>query len=85
MARNSQRVLGEKQNMFLLSLAVLSFGSVVSLAAIGEARITVYLSILAITYFASTLVFRVKRRPSFDFLAAALLIVFALSILSNII
>jgi hypothetical protein len=85
LVRSSQRILGEKQNLFLLSLAILSFGTVVSLAAIGEVRITVYLSLLTITYFASTLIFRVKRRPRFDFLAVALLIVFALSILFSII
>jgi hypothetical protein len=81
----SKRILREKQNVFLLSLAALSFGSVVSLAALGEARITVYLSVLSIAYFASTLVFKVKRRPSFDFLAVVLVIVFAASIVSTII
>ena len=83
--RPSKKIFEEKQNVFLLSLAILSFGAVVSLAALGEARITVYLSVLTISYFASTLVFRIKRRPSFDFLAAALVIVFALSIASSII
>lgn len=81
----SKRILGEKQNVFLLSLAILSFGAVVSLASLGEGRLTVYLSVLTITYFASTLVFRIKRRPSFDFLAVALVIVFAVSIISTII
>ncbi|MDH2901753.1 MAG: hypothetical protein PXY39_12365 [archaeon] len=84
-AERSKRILGEKQNVFLLSLAILSFGAVVSLAALGEGRLTVYLSVLTIAYFASTLIFRVKRRPSFDFLAVALVIVFAVSIISTLI
>lgn len=84
-AERSERILGEKQNVFLLSLATLSFGTVVSLAALGEGRLTVYLSVLTIAYFASTLVFRIKRRPRFDFLAVALVIVFAVSIISTVI
>jgi hypothetical protein len=84
-AERSKRILREKQNVFLLSLATLSFGAVISLSALGEGRFTVYLSVLAISYFASTLIFRVKRRPSFDFLGLVLVIVFAASIISTII
>jgi hypothetical protein len=85
MVERRSQVLREKYNVFLLSLAALSFGSVISLAALGEGRITVYLSVLTITYFALTLIFKIKRRPSFDFLAVALVIVFVWSIASSII
>jgi hypothetical protein len=85
LGRRSRKVLRETNNVFLLTLAALSFGSVISLAALGEAIFTVYLALLAIVYFATTLVFRVKRRPSFDFLAVVLAIVFVWSIVSYII
>jgi hypothetical protein len=80
-----RKILREKNNVFLLSFASLAFGSVISLAALGEARITVYLAVLTITYFAATLVFKVKRRPTFDFLAVVLVIVFVVSIVSSLI
>jgi hypothetical protein len=78
-------ILGDERNILLLSLEILSLGSVVFLASLGETRATVYLVVLALIYLGETLVFKVKRRTRVDFLGAALLLVLvwglALSIL----
>lgn len=81
----SRRVLKERKNSFLLSLAVISFGSVVCLAALSEERFGVYLALLALAYFAASLAFKVRRRRNFDYLAAAMAIVFVAAIVSSLI
>jgi len=46
------------------------------LAALGENRLDVYISIITLIYFTNTAIFRPKRRMR-DFLAVALLIIFS--------
>ena len=77
--------LSDKGNLLILSLSVLSFGLIILLAALGEKRITVYLPAIALAYFADTLIIRAKRRTRFDFLGAALFVVFVLSIVATVI
>ena len=74
-------VLKVRQNVFLLTLAVLSYGTVLVLASFGESRANVFLSALALVYLAESLVFRVKRRTRFDFLSLGLLAVFVIGIM----
>jgi len=49
--------------------------AVSALAALNEARLDVYVSVFTLIYFASTAVFRPRRR-TWDFLALALLAAF---------
>jgi hypothetical protein len=69
-------MLGDDRNLLLLTLEFLSLGSVVFLASLGETRPTVYLTVLALVYLAETMFFKVKRKTRFDFLGAALIVVF---------
>jgi hypothetical protein len=73
----------ERQNQLLLSLAAFMFAAIVSLAIFGETRLPVYAAVLAIIYFAVTLVFRVKSRTRFDFVSVIVLAVFVASILAS--
>jgi len=50
--------------------------AVAALAALNEARIDVYVSIITLTYFTATAIFRPRKR-TWDFLALALLAAFA--------
>lgn len=84
MTNKFEAIIGEKQNVFILTLAVLSFASVISLSALGESNLAVYTSVLTIVYFGVSLVLQVRRR-AFDFLGVALFIIFALSIASSVI
>jgi hypothetical protein len=76
-----RKAFSEKRNLFLFSLMVLSFASVISLSALGVTRMIVYVSELIFVYFATSLIFDIRRR-TFDFLSLGLLIVFAICILS---
>lgn len=67
----------EKNNLYLLSLAFLIVASTVSMAALSQTSIDAYLSLYIISYFASSAVFSPRRR-TFDFLGAALFIIFCI-------
>lgn len=66
----------EKHNLYLVSLAALMLGSTVSLAALNETRLDVYLSIFTISYFIASAIFNPRRRWK-DFIGAALFLIFA--------
>lgn len=51
----------EKQNLYLLALAVLLLATVVSLAALNEVRLDVYVSVFTVAYFATSTVFNPRR------------------------
>ncbi|MEM0075604.1 MAG: hypothetical protein QXG05_06965 [Nitrososphaerota archaeon] len=74
----------ENQNIYLLSLALLLIISVVSLSAIGISGLDVYVSVFAICYFATSTIFRPRRRV-FDFLGVALFIVFSIIVALRVI
>ncbi len=50
--------------------------TVVSLAALGEAKLEVYMSLFAVEYFACYALFRPRRRVSTDVIGATLFLVF---------
>lgn len=76
-------VLNERQNLFLLTLAAASLGAMVLLSWTGERDVPVYVATLTLVYFSESLIFRVRRRTSFDLVGALLLGVFALSIVAT--
>ncbi|MDH5807389.1 MAG: hypothetical protein QXW62_05865 [Candidatus Methanomethylicaceae archaeon] len=65
----------DRKSLYLISLILFITIATSSLAALGENRIDVYLSIFIIIYFTLTSIFRPRKR-TFDFLAMALLAIF---------
>jgi len=61
-----------RNNAYFLTLAILLFASVVLLSAFGVRSISAYLSLFSICYFASSFVFRPKRKTT-DFVGLGLL------------
>lgn len=66
----------DRNSLYLITLALLIALAASSLAALGEGRLDVYVSVFTLIYFALTAVFR-PRKKTFDFLAVVLLAVFA--------
>jgi hypothetical protein len=66
----------EKQNLYVLTLAVLSVVSVAVMAALDFGTLDIYVSGLVLVYFVCSTVFQPRRR-TVDFVAVALLLVFA--------
>ncbi|MEM0111778.1 MAG: hypothetical protein QXK90_03320 [Candidatus Parvarchaeota archaeon] len=64
-----------KNLLFNIILAVMIIVTVAALAAIGEMRLDVYISLFTLEYFVGIAVLRPRRRAQ-DFLAIALLIIF---------
>ncbi|MEM2153001.1 MAG: hypothetical protein QXI27_04410 [Nitrososphaerota archaeon] len=64
-----------KNLSFNIILAIMIIVTVVALAAIGEMRLDVYISLFTLEYFVGIAVLRPRRRAQ-DFLAIALLIIF---------
>jgi lysylphosphatidylglycerol synthetase-like protein (DUF2156 family) len=65
----------DKQKKYVTTLALLLMGTVVSLAALAEQRLDVYVSLFTVCYFASTALFQTRKR-SFDFVGGILFLVF---------
>ena len=65
----------DKQKKYLITLVFLMLGTVVSLAALAEERIEVYVSLFTVCYFASTALYQPRKR-SFDFVGGVLFLVF---------
>lgn len=68
-----------KNTLFNVVLAVMYAITVPSLAALGESRLGVYISMFALEYFVAAAVLR-PRRTTVDFVAAALLLAFSLAV-----
>ena len=66
----------EKQNLYVMTLAVLSVVSVAAMAALDFGTLDIYVSGLVLVYFVCSTVFQPRRRTR-DFVGAALLVVFA--------
>jgi hypothetical protein len=62
----------QRENAFLMMLAITLFTSVVSLSTLGVQNLAVYLSFFSLCYFANSFVFRPKRR-TVDFVGLGLL------------
>jgi len=65
----------DRQGLYLTTLIVLVTIALSVLTALSESRLDVYVSVLAIIYFATTVVFRPRKR-TWDLLALALLVAF---------
>ena len=61
-----------REQTFLVMLAILLLASVVSLSALGVQDLGVYLSLLSISYYASSFIFK-PRRKRIDFVGLGLL------------
>ena len=65
----------DKHKQFVVALSGLFMVTVVWLAALGEARLEVYVSLFTVGYFAASALFRPRRRLP-DVVGASLFLVF---------
>jgi hypothetical protein len=65
----------DKQKEYISLLGGLLMLIVVSMTALGEARLEVYLSLFTVCYFAATALYRPRKRY-YDIVGAALFLVF---------
>lgn len=73
----------DKQKQYVVSLGGLLMATVVSLSALGEARIDVYLSLFTVCYFAALALFQPRKR-FLDVVGGALFLVFCVIVLQKI-
>ena len=73
----------DRHKQFILVLSFLLLLTVVSLSALGELRLEVYVSLFTVCYFASTALYS-PRRVSFDFVGAVLFVVFCFIVLQKV-
>lgn len=66
----------DRERLYLVTLALLNTIAVAVLAALSETRLDVYVSMFALIYFASTAIFRPRKRL-FDVVGLSLLVVFS--------
>lgn len=65
----------DKQKQYIITLFILMGLTTISLSALGETRLEVYLSLFTVSYFASTALFQPRKR-FFDFVGGGLFVVF---------
>lgn len=65
----------DRQNLYLITLALLITITVSSLAALNENRLDVYISMFTLAYISLTAIFRPRKR-TWDFLTLTLLAIF---------
>ena len=65
----------DKQKKYITTLTMLLLGTVVSLSALTEQRLDVYVSLFTVCYFASTALFQPRKR-GFDLVGSVLFLVF---------
>ena len=73
----------DKQKQYVVALGGLLMATVVSLSALGEVRIDVYVSLFTVCYFATSALFQPRRR-FFDVVGGALFLVFCVIVLQKI-
>lgn len=73
----------DKQKQYITALCGLLMLTVISLSALGEMRMEVYVSLFTVGYFASTALFRPRKR-GFDLVGSALFMVFCVIVLQKI-
>lgn len=66
----------DRQTLYLTTLGLLITVATSALAALNETRLDVYVSMFTLVYFVANAVYRPRKRTR-DFLALALLVVFA--------
>ena len=69
----------DKQKKYITTLALLLLGTVVSLTALAEQRIDVYVNLFTVCYFASTALYQPRKR-SFDYVGGILFLVFCVNV-----
>lgn len=52
----------DKHSLYILTLSILLFTIVLVLAVLGESRLDVYVSLFTISYLASSVIFRPRRK-----------------------
>jgi hypothetical protein len=75
--------LMDKQKKYLVTLQALMMMTVVSLSALGESRLDVYVSLFTVCYFASTALFQPRKR-TLDYVGGALFLVFCVIVAQKI-
>lgn len=73
----------DKQKQHVVALSGLLMATVVSLSALGEARIDVYVSLFTVCYFAASVLFQPRKR-FFDVVGGVLFLVFCVIVLQKI-
>jgi hypothetical protein len=73
----------DKQKQYLVSLCGLLMATVVSLAALNESRLDVYISLFTVCYFAATALFQPRKR-TFDFIGGSLFLVFCIIVVQKV-
>ena len=68
----------ERENAYLLLLAILMFSSVVSLSALGVTKLALYVAVLSLSYFAASFLVRPRRR-GLDLVGFSVLVLFLAS------
>ena len=73
----------DKQKQYLIILCILLMSTVVSLAALGEPRLDVYISLFTVCYFAATALFQPRKR-FFDFVGGSLFVIFCFIVIQKV-
>jgi len=75
--------LTDKQKRYVVTLGGLLMAAEVSLSALGEERLDVYVSLFAVCHFAAAALFQPRRR-FFDVVGGALFIIFCIIVLRKV-
>ena len=73
----------DKQKKYVITLYLLMACIVVSLSALNETRLEVFISLFTVAYFASTALYQ-PRKKGFDFVGAGLFLVFCFIVIQKI-
>ena len=73
----------DKQKQYLIILCILLMSTVVSLSALGEPRLDVYISLFTVCYFAATALFQPRKR-FFDFVGGSLFVIFCFIVIQKV-
>ena len=73
----------DKQKQYLIILCILLMSTVVSLSALGEPRLDVYISLFTVCYFAATALFQPRKRY-FDFVGGSLFVIFCFIVIQKV-
>jgi len=73
----------DKHKLYLVFLCMMFMVTVVGLAALNEVRLEVYVSLFTVCYFASSALFRPRRRW-FDVVGGVLFLVFGVIVVGKI-
>ena len=73
----------DKQKRYVVTLGGLLMAAEVSLSALGEERLDVYVSLFTVCHFVATALFQPRRR-FFDVVGGALFIIFCIIVLRKV-